>query len=207
MEEELKIFSPRPKKLDFKGYTSNDKLTFRPNLTPSQVLRAGAFGGTYFREIYSGVTGKTYKSAYKEFPKHWFRGLNIKKQISRPFNEYDKKINKYKVKVGLTLEEWEEKNWIKKEDPFGWFQWYCRFYQGRRLGDEDVRQIKRFNGMSRFVGSLVTLIKKKEAETGKSHWNDYSIGRGYRQTLLHWGYQLTLNDYNRFKSEEKYKFN
>ena len=56
-------------------------------------------------------------------------------------------------KVGLTLKQWETNKWITATDPYGWFQWYCRFYMGRRLGDEDLYQIGRFNGMSTFVGS------------------------------------------------------
>jgi len=207
-----KLFNPKPQTIDFEGYTLNDELPFRPNLTPSQILRAGAFGGTYFRNIYSSVTKKSYKDADKEFPKSWFKDLDRKEHLIRPFSKYDKSVNKYKVKVGLKLKDWEKKKWIYAVDPYGWFQWYCRFYQGRRLHNDsenkdiDRKQIKRFNNMSRFVGSLVTMIKKKEAETGKSHWNDYSVGTGYRQTLLHWGYQLTLADYNRFKREGKYKF-
>jgi len=206
-ENNLKTFNPKPKTLVFEGFTNNDPKPFRPNLTPSQILRAGAFGGTYFRQIKSGVTGKTYsyKEAIKEYPKGWFKGLDIEKQIARPYTEYAVSANKYKVKVGLTLRAWEEKKWITATDPYGWFQWYCRFYMGRRLGAEDLEQIRRFNNMSRFVGSLVTMIKKKEAETGKSHWNDPSVGTGYRQTLLHWGYQLTLKDYKRFKREKTYK--
>ena len=210
--ESDKLFNPKPQTIDFEGYTLNDELPFRPNLTPAQVLRAGAFGGTYFRNIYSSVTKQSYKDADKEFPKSWFKGLDRKKHLVRPFSKYDKSVNKYKVKVGLKLKDWEKKKWIYAVDPYGWFQWYCRFYQGRRLHndqenkDVDRKQIKRFNNMSRFVGSLVTMIKNKEAETGESHWNDYSVGAGYRQTLLHWGYQLTLADYNRFKREGKYKF-
>ena len=206
MDNQVKTFHPKPKTLEFEGYTLNDELSFRPNLTPSQVLRAGAFGGTYFREINSSITGRKYKNAHKEFPKSWFRGLDIDKQITRPYSKYSKQVNKYKVKVGMTLKDWERKKWIVKEDPYGWFQWYCRFYKGRRLGNEDVRQIKRFNAMSRFVGSLVTLIKKKDEETGGIHWNDEKVGAGYRQTLLHWGYQLTLADYKRFSRNNKYKF-
>ena len=69
-DNNLKTFSPRPKTIVFQGFTNNDETPFRPNLTPSQILRAGAFGGTYFRKITSGVTGKTYsyKKAIKEYP-------------------------------------------------------------------------------------------------------------------------------------------
>ena len=73
-------------------------------LTPSQVLRAGAFGGTYFRKITSGVTGKTYsyKEAIKEY-QSWFRGLDIEKQVARPYNEYDINVNKYKRKSRFNI--------------------------------------------------------------------------------------------------------
>ena len=79
----LNLYNPRPKTIVFEGFSHSDPKPFRPNLTPSQVLRAGAFGGTYFRKITSGVTGKTYsyKEAIKEYPKSWFKGLDIEKQV------------------------------------------------------------------------------------------------------------------------------
>ena len=119
-----------------------DEPEFLPNLTPKEILQMGSFGGTYFRPIYSSVTKKNYgKEVYEELPKDWLEGLNIKKKIASL--NYDININKYKAKCGGDLDMWESSGWIKAQDPYGWFQWYCRFYQGRR-SDDDERQVSRW---------------------------------------------------------------
>ena len=165
---------------------------FKPNLSPEQVLKMGSFGGTYFRPIYSSVTKKHYKSedVIKEYPKSWFKGLDIDKMIISP--NYDKNVNKYKVKCGSDLEDWEKSGWMNKQDPYGWFQWYCRFYMGRRT-DDDERQIKRWLALAgpkgRFKNRLVNMIKNKNAE-----YNDETISPVIRQTLQHWGYKITPKD-------------
>ena len=170
----------------------NDFPDFKPNLTPSQVLQMGSFGGTYFRSIYSSVTKKHYKShdVIKEYPKSWFKGVDIKKMVTSP--DYDKKVNKYKVKCGSSLTDWEKSGWMDKQDPYGWFQWYCRFYRGRRT-DDDERQVKRWLALTgpngRFKKRLVNMIKDK----GKT-LNDESVSPVIRQTLQHWGYQITSGD-------------
>ena len=96
------------------------------------------------------------------FPKNWFSGLDIDKMIVS--QKYDKKINKYGVKCGSSLEAWESSGWIDKQDPYGWFQWYCRFYRGRRTKD-DRRQIDRWLKLAgpkgRFRNRLLNMIKKK----------------------------------------------
>ena len=114
----------------------------------------GSFGGTYFRDIYSSVTNKHYKgkTVIKKYPKSWFQVVVIDKYVTS--SKYDKNINKYKVKCGSSLEDWESSGWIKKQDPYGWIQWYCHYSLGRRTPD-DVRQIERWkklagpNGRSR----------------------------------------------------------
>ena len=133
----------------------------------------------------------------------WWKGIP-EDHLTRPFNKYDRSINKYGKKVGTTLSFWEDKGWIDKQDPYGWFQWYCEFYTGRRTKD-DARQISRFNKlagpMGRFRKWLVTQIMKKG---GKSKWNDHSISPAMRQTLQHWAYKLTKKDFNEeLKSREK----
>ena len=111
------------------------------------------------------------------------------------WKDYDKSINKYGVKVGTTLEFWENKGWISNYHPFGWVHWYCDFYKGNRSPD-DKRQIKRWLGTagpnSRFRKWLVSLIKNKSGV-----WNDNKISPKIRQTLQHWGYKLTKRDYDR----------
>ena len=154
-------------------------------------LKMGAFGGTYFRPIYSSVTKKHYKSEdviKAKYPKSWFKGIDIEKMVA---SKYDKKINKYGVKCGSELEDWEKSGWMHEQDPYGWFQWYCRFYMGRRT-DDDERQIKRWLASSwskgRFKNRLVNMIKKKML-----NMHEY-ISPVIRQTLLHWGYQITPGD-------------
>ena len=110
------------------------------------------------------MTGKKYSSnqVIKEYPKNWFQGIDIDKMVIS--SKYDKKVNKYKVKCGSSLENWEQSGWIDKQDPYGWFQWYCRFYQGRRTKD-DERQIKRWEKLAgpngRFRRRLMNQIIKE----------------------------------------------
>ena len=63
--------------------TFKDHPDFKPNLTPKQVLKLGSFGGTYFRDIHSDITGKSYKgkTVIKKYPQDWFKGLNIDKKV------------------------------------------------------------------------------------------------------------------------------
>ncbi len=194
---------------------------FRPNLTPEEVLRLGSFGGTYFRPIYSAVTKKRYGSeVWKELPPSWLKGLDVKLQVANPV--YDKNQNKYKVKSGASLEEWEGSNWIKDCDPYGWFQWYCRFYQGRRCAD-DERQVSRglslFGPTGRWLRNLSNkIVASVEAggmiapgnpgypgkKTLESEVENYSISPVIRQTLQHWGYKISLHDFKKprpFKTE------
>ena len=169
-----------------------DHPEFKPNLSPHQVLKMGSFGGTYFRPIYSSVTKKHYKSedVIKEYPKSWFKGIDIEKMVIS--SKYDKNVNKYKVKCGTGLEDWEGKGWIIEQDPYGWFQWYCRFYRGRRT-DDDKRQIKRWMGVAgpngRFKKRLINMIKNKDADI-----DDYTISPVIRQVLQHWGCKISKKD-------------
>ena len=175
---------------------------FKPNISPKRVFQMGAFGGTYFRPIYSSVTGKNYKSGnvIREF-KDWFKGMDIEKKVTS--SKYDKNINKYKVKCGSSLEDWESKGWIVKQDPYGWFQWYCRFFKGRRTKD-DERQIERWLKLAgpngRFRRRLMNEIIKK----GKT-FDDPNVSPVIRQVLLHWGYKLTKSDLEKYKKERKKK--
>ena len=173
-------------KIKFKDYPD-----FRPNLTPRDMFTLGSFGGTYWRPIKSGVTGKTHKNEHLKYPKSWWKGIPEAHLTS---DKCDVSINKYKVSVGTSLEFWESKNWINKLHPYGWVQWYCDFYQGKRCPD-DERQIQRWKNLAgprgRFMRFLVTQIIKKGAK-----WNDETISPKIRQVLQHWGYKLTNADYN-----------
>ena len=160
-------------------------MNFSPNKAPNEIIREGAFGGTYFRDIYSGINEKWYKNSWKEFVQ--IKNFDAKFYAS---DYYDVNMNKCGVKCGRSLRFWENKGWINKIDPYGWFQWYFRYWLGRRLKD-DKRQINRWKKIvSRFRGKLVKMIR----DAG-SKFDDYSISPKIRQILLHWGYELTEKDF------------
>ena len=132
---------------------------FKPQLTPKKMLELGVFGGAYF-----GLK-------IQEYPKSWF----IKAKISKNF---DVNLNRFKIESGLSREHWIKKGWIFKEDPLGWFQWYCRFSMGRRIPHIDEIQIKRWKNFTRHVQAI-----KKNCEEG-----DLRCRRKQRQAILQWAY-------------------
>ena len=132
---------------------------FKPQLTPKQMLELGVFGGAYF-----GLK-------INEFPATWFKKVKLSKN-------FDVNLNRFKIRAGLSREHWIEKGWIFKEDPLGWFQWYCRFTMGRRLPHIDEIQIKRWKNFTRHVKAI-----KKNCETG-----DLSCRKRQRQAILQWSY-------------------
>ena len=118
-------------------------MDFGTNKIPVEIIKDGAFGGTFFRDIYSGGNNQWYKKSWKEFDEL--------KNIDQKY--YDVSVNRYGVKYDTSLRFWENKGWINKQDPYGWFQWYFRYWLGRR-GKDDKRQIKRWNGIvNRFKAS------------------------------------------------------
>ena len=154
------------------------------NKTPFKVLKEGAFGGAYFRDICSGVNGKWFKKSWKEFNE-----LNNIDQNYYCFNYCDVNVNKYDLKCGISLRFCENNEWINSIEPYGWFQWYFRYWLGRRSLD-DKRQIARWKGIeSRFKGKLIKMIKDVNGK-----FDDYSISTKIRPILLHWGYELVEND-------------
>lgn len=174
----------------------SDYPEFHPNLTPFEIFKMGSFGGTYWRPIFSSITNKHYQNIHKNYPEFWWKDVPTNHLINSSEN-YDKSINKYKVKVGTNLEFWEEKNWISKFHPYGWVHWYCDFFIGKRCID-DKRQIQRWIRIAgpkgRFFKQLISLINKK-----KSTYDDYSVSPKIRQTLQHWGYKLSEDDFNNYK--------
>eukprot|EP00045_Choanoeca_perplexa_P003352 m.29990 g.29990 ORF g.29990 m.29990 type:complete len:316 (-) comp11996_c0_seq5:66-1013(-) len=164
---------------------------FRPNLTPDEVFARGAFGGSYYRSIDSRVTGKKYTHAWKEFPAEWFQGLDVKQQVAR--SSQDTSISKYGVSCGSDKDFWENKGWMSELDPYGWFQWYCRFFLGRRSSDDD-RQVGRGKRCFSETGRWRIQLCNKIMRSNKK-FNDRSVSPVIRQTLLHWGYELTERDY------------
>ena len=159
-------------------------MNFALNKTSIEMIKEGAFGGSYFRDIYSGVNGKWYRNSWKEI--NFLEDVYPKLYAS---NYYDANVNKYKMRCGSSLRFWENKGSIREQDPYGWFQWYCRYYLGKRSKD-DERQIARWNNIvNRFKGVIVKMIKIRNAK-----YNDYSISPKIRQILLHWGYELVESD-------------
>lgn len=169
------------------------------NVTPKEILRLGAFGGTYFRPIQSAVLGgKRIDGAWAELPSSWLKGLDVPKVVCS--SDYDTSVNLYKVRCGSSLEAWEKAGWIRAQDPYGWFQWYCRYCRGRRSPD-DARQLARAAGImgpkGRFRVRLCNLIRRAAETRGvplSAVVDDPTISPVIRQTLLHWGYKVTLED-------------
>jgi hypothetical protein len=135
---------------------------FTPDLTPKQMLALGVFGGVYMRDC------------VKEFPKDWF--AKAKFQKSGTYTR-DPKLNLFKVNASQPLAVWNAKGWIHPDDPRGWFQWYCRYFMGRRHKD-DERQIKRWRAMRRHIAQL-----SNNCRAGDVHCRPVQ-----RQALLHWAY-------------------
>jgi len=132
---------------------------FRPELTPKEMLELGVFGGKYMTDCTN------------EFPHDWF--VNAKLCHERHVPE----LNFFGVNASKPLSYWQEKGWIHSDDPRGWFQWYCRYYMGRRCSD-DNRQIKRWKAMTRHIAQV-----RKNCPEGC-----LSCRRKQRQALLHWAY-------------------
>ncbi len=171
-----------------------DHPEFTPNLTPYDIFSQGAFGGSYWRTIDSPSAKGRCSLFWSEIPAL----LEMVQQYpqSRVLLDSqfgDKNRNKYKVDSGTSLEDWEASGWIVAQDPYGWVQWYCRFYYGRRSPD-DARQIKRWQQFAgpkgRFRRNLINKIKKQGAA-----WDDNSISPVIRQGLHHWAYCLTQYDF------------
>lgn len=134
---------------------------FKPNVTPKQMLAMGVFGGIYMRDC------------TKEFPKDWF----VRAKFAEG-NKRDKNLNYFGVNASQSLAEWKHKNWISKDDPRGWFQWYCRYYMGRRIPREDIKQIKRWKAIRRHLGQINANCRP----------GDMYCRPRQRQALLHWAY-------------------
>jgi hypothetical protein len=138
---------------------------FKPELTPQQMLKLGVFGGAYF----DGVDGLV----PNDLPRSWFKGVK-----RSPDGEKKDELNYFGINASQPLSVWRAKGWIYKDDPHGWFQWYCRYYLGRRIPGEDERQIRRWKAMVRHSAQI-----KKHCRKG-----DASCHPKQRQALLHWAY-------------------
>ncbi len=133
---------------------------FKPELTPKEMLELGVFGGKYMTDCGA------------EFPKDWYEKAKLCS------TKHDGTLNYFGVNASQPLSVWRRKGWIHEEDPRGWFQWYCRYFMGRRLPVEDERQIKRWKAIQRHIAQV-----KKNCMPG-----DISCRRKQRQAILHWAY-------------------
>ncbi|QPC45066.1 hypothetical protein HW532_21625 [Kaustia mangrovi] len=132
---------------------------FAPDLAPAEMLALGVFGGKYMTDCRD------------EFPGAWFETAKLS-------DRHDSRLNFFGVDASQPLSVWREKGWIHPDDPRGWFQWYCRYYMGRRMAEEDLRQIGRWKAMARHVAQL-----RRHCEPG-----DWFCRPRQRQALLQWAY-------------------
>lgn len=133
---------------------------FKPDLSPKQMLALGVFGGKYMTDCSA------------EFPSDWFTRAKLSPEKTDPL------INFFKVAASQSLSVWKKKGWIYADDPRGWFQWYCRYYMGRRIPEEDARQIKRWKAMTRHISQI----------GNNCRMGDMQCRPRQRQALLHWAY-------------------
>ncbi|MFA4996316.1 MAG: hypothetical protein WC536_04220 [Patescibacteria group bacterium] len=138
----------------------NFDVEFNPELTPREMLELGVFGGKYMTDCKD------------EFPIDWFKKAKLCSE------KHDPRLNYFKVNASQPLAVWREKGWIYPGDPRGWFQWYCRYYMGRRIPKEDNRQIKRWKAIKRHIVQLQKNCRAK----------DYLCRPRQRQAILHWAY-------------------
>ncbi len=139
---------------------ANFDIRFTPELTPCAMLELGVFGGKYMTDC------------REEFPKDWFLYAKLCSE------KHDPTLNYFGVNASQPLLVWRKKGWIFPLDPRGWFQWYCRYYMGRRIPGEDERQIQRWLAIRRHIVQI-----RKNCEPG-----NILCRRRQRQAVLHWAY-------------------
>ena len=195
--------APPPTQDDKSTFHFADQPTFTPNKSPEEMLREGCFGGSYFRPLYSRALGTTIADDYLELPPAWIAGLDAARFLTSP--EYDPEVNKYEVKCGQSIEEWEAAGWIAHEyDVRGWFQWYCRFFEGRRCED-DERQVGRWRKCVGETGRWRRMLLKKYRGMGVREVFDDGedeergdVSPVMHQTCFHWAYEVRQQDLDRF---------
>lgn len=162
------------------------KLEFRPLLSPRQIIEAGAFGGSYFGLPIEEYTNYDYNNLFNKL----FDGLDINLYLRE---KYSAKLNQFKTKSGMGYEYWKEMGWLHEDDPYGWFEWYCKYYLGRRHEDDD-RQIIRWQNFCGRKGRWKDRIYSRIYET-----NNWGVSPRIQQSLLHWGYYVNEYDFNHWK--------
>ncbi|KAK5951019.1 hypothetical protein OHC33_008091 [Knufia fluminis] len=172
---------------------------FVPNKSPEEMIREGCFGGSYWRPLKSRRLGIVIEDDWKELPPEWTEGLDVHGKLTSP--DYDADVNKYKVACGQSIEGWEASGWIMHEyDVRGWFQWYCRFFQGRRCPDDD-RQVSRWRKCVGPTGRWKRMLLKAYLKQGVREVFDDGEDEDTRevspvmhQTCHHWAYEIKQHD-------------
>ena len=157
-------------------------LKFYPNVSPREMVEQGVFGGSYF----GPNAGPDFSQEQEELCEELFTGLDP--QLYRG-DRYLPKRNRYKIRSGKDYKFWSENNWIHPRDPFGWFEWYCKYSQGVR-GEDDGRQIRRWQEFTGINGRWRNNLYNKIYKSG-----DWSVSPRIQQSLLHWGYQANEEDF------------
>ncbi|KAF7514053.1 hypothetical protein GJ744_004378 [Endocarpon pusillum] len=181
---------------------------FLPNKSPEEVLREGCFGGSYFRPLRSQKLGIKIEDDHKELPDPWTIGLDISRYLTSP--DYNPDVNKFKVACGQSIEEWEAAGWINHDyDVRGWFQWYIRFFQGRRCADDD-RQVSRWKKCVGESGRWRRMLLKKYGALGvREVFDDGAdedapeVSPVMHQTCHHWAFEVRQNVLDDFWSQQR----
>jgi hypothetical protein len=164
------------------------KIEFKPMLAPQEMIARGIFGGTYFSKLID----------YRDFPDSWFE--NLDENLYRS-DKYVSGVNYFGIKAGQSQEEWEAKGWMHQDDPRGWFEWYCKYFLGRRHTD-DKRQIKRWLAFCGPRGRWRNIIYNKIHSSGCKISQSETVSPRIQQSLLHWSYVVNKEDYQRWMLEK-----
>ena len=193
-----KVTAEPPTREEAGTFHFEDFPSFTPNKSPEEMIREGCFGGSYFRPLKSRKLGILIKDDWQELPEEWYLGLDVNKYVASP--RYDPDVNKFKVACGQSIEEWEANGWIAYEhDIRGWFQWYCRFFMGRRCED-DGRQVSRWKKCVGGTGRWRRMLLKKYLQMGvrdvfdDGEEEDKEVSPVMHQTCHHWAYQVQQMD-------------
>ncbi|GAA6058793.1 hypothetical protein JCM10212_001909 [Sporobolomyces blumeae] len=199
------LTEPEPRRLaSSREFVFPDFPRFKPNMSPSEILRQGSFDGGYFKAVKSKKSGRELHEDWNDLPKEWVDGLDLALYLTRPEGSEDS-VNKWQPRMGQGYEAWEANGWIVPEhDARGWFQWYYRFWRGRRCED-DERQVGRWDrvaGEQSGRWRRIYLEKYRKARVNFIEPGEEPVSPGIRQTLNHWAFDPTTDALNRFREEK-----
>ena len=198
--------APPPNRDDDGTFHFPDWPTFIPNKSPEEIIREGSFGGSYWRPLRSQKLGIIVADDWRELPSEWIEGLDVERYLISA--SYDASANKFGVVCGQSIEEWEAAGWIDhNHDVRGWFQWYCRFFQGRRCED-DERQVGRWARCVGATGRWRRMLLKKYVQSGvRDVFDDgeqeKEVSPVMHQTCHHWAFEVRQGVLDEFWRTEK----